>query len=166
MAWDMHTEGLTEVSEMLGRLGDRAQDVAVGALFDGAGIVANAFSKAANSIVTEPFHYLAKPELTGTKRYPSPEEKAAVVGRTGIATFRKNGSEVDTIVGITGDAGYVTIGGKKKAVRMIARSIESGTSFMSKQPVFRKAVNSVKGDAKTAIVGKAEEMFEKIINGD
>lgn len=166
MAWDMHTEGLTEVSEMLGRLGDRAQDVAVGALFDGAGIVADAFSKAANSIVTEQFHYLARPDITGTKRYPSPEEKAAVVGKTGIAAFRKNGSEVDTVVGITGNAGYVNINGKQKAVRLIARSIESGTSFMHKQPVFRRAVNSTKGAAKEAIVDKAEKMFDEIINGD
>ena len=52
MAWDLHTEGLTEVSEMLGRLGNRAQDVAVGSLFDGAGIVADAFKSAVSGIQT------------------------------------------------------------------------------------------------------------------
>ena len=146
---------------MLARLGNEAQDVASGALFDGAGVVADAFTAAANSISTEPFRYAAG----GRTRMPSPEEKAAVVGKSGIAKFNKNGSEVDTLIGITGSAGYADVGGKKKAVRMIARAINSGTSFMKKQPVFRRAVSKSRGSAKSAIVAKAEKMFNEIING-
>jgi len=157
MAWDMHTEGLTEVSEMLGRLGDRAQDVAVGSLFDGAGIVADAFKGAVNGIQTEPFTHKKQ------HRLPSPEEKAALAGKTGIAKFSKNGSEVDTLVGFTRDAGYVQLGKRKTAVQEIARSINSGTSFMTKQPVFRKAGNAAKGAAAEAIVNKAERMLKEII---
>ena len=69
------------------------------------------------------------------------------------------------MIGITGAAGYADINGKPKAVRLIARSINSGTSFMKKQPVFRKAVSSSKGRATNAIVSKAEEMFNEIIGG-
>ena len=85
--------------------------------------------------------------------------------RIGIARFNKNGGEVDTIIGISGASGYVTINGRKKAVRMIARAINSGTSFMHKQPVFRRAKTTSEKAAKAAIVAKAEEMFDKIING-
>ena len=161
MAMTIKTEGLTEVSEMLTRLGNKAEDVASGSLYDGAGIVADAFTAAANSIQTEPFRYAAG----GRKRKPSPEEKAALMGKSGIAKFNKNGSEVDTIIGISGSAGYANVAGKQKAVREIARSINSGTSFMEKQPIFRKAKSSSQNAAKDAIVAKAEKMFDEIING-
>ena len=160
MALTISTEGLDELSAMLAKLGDKAQGVASGALFDGAGVVADAMKAAVDSIGTAPFQY-APP---GQHRLPSPEEKAALVGKTGIAHFRKNGSDVDTLVGVTGNAGYAMVGGKKKAVRMIARSINSGTSFMVKQPVFRRAASASTGAAKAAIVSKAEKMFEDIIN--
>ena len=161
MAMVMNTEGLTEVSEMLTRMGDRAQDVASGALFDGAGVVADAFTAAVNSIRTAPFKY-ARP---GETRLPSPEEKAALLGKSGVARFRKNGSEVDTVIGISGSAGYADVAGTPKAVRLIARSINSGTSFMVKQPVFRKAKSQSTKAAEAAIVAKAETMFEEIIKG-
>ena len=161
MAMRIKTDGLTEVSEMLARLGDRAQDVASGALYDGAGLVADAFSAAVRSIRTEPFRY-APP---GKTRLPSPEEKEALTGATGVAKFRKNGSEVDTVVGVSASAGYADIAGHPKAVRMIARSINSGTSFMKKQPIFRKAKSQSQNAAKAAIVAKAEAMFNEIIKG-
>lgn len=165
MAMTIKTDGLTEVGEMLARLGNQAGDVASGSLYEGAGVVADAFTRGTASISTEKFHYLAKPELTGTKRYASPEEKAALIGKSGIAAFRKDGAEVDTVIGFSGDAGYTEINGRKKPVIEIARSINSGTSFMHKQPVYRKAVTSSQRAAKAAIVAKAEEMFNKIING-
>ena len=160
MAMTIKTEGLTEVSELLTKLGSKAQDVASGSLYDGAGIVADAFTQAVNSIQTAKFKY-APP---GQTRLPSPEEKAALLGKSGIAKFDKNGSEVNTIIGISGSAGYANVAGKQKAVREIARSINSGTSFMNKQPVFRRAKSQSQNAAKAAIVAKAEQMFDEIIN--
>jgi len=154
------TDGIEELGNMLARLGDRAQDVASGALFDGAGIVADAMKTAISSIVTEPFKYAAG----GKKRYASPDEKAALIGKSGIAKFDKSGDEVNTLIGISGQAGYANVGGKAKAVRLIARSINSGTSFMHKQPVFRQAKSKATGPAQAAIVSKAEQMFNEIIN--
>jgi hypothetical protein len=161
MAMTISTEGIEELGAMLARLGDKAQDVATGALFEGAGVVADAFSSAVNGIRTEPFKYAAP----GKTRLPSPEEKAALVGKSGIAKFDKGGDEVNTIIGISGGAGYAQVAGKPKAVRLIARSINSGTSFMKKQPVFRKAASGSSGPAKAATVAKAEEMFKEIIGG-
>ena len=161
MAMTISTEGMAELGAMLARLGDKAQDVASGALFDGAGVVGDAFTSAINGIRTEKLKY-APP---GKSRLPSPEEKAALVGKSGIAKFDKNGDDVNTIIGISGAAGYAEVAGKPKAVRLIARSINSGTSFMKKQPVFRKAVSGSSGAAKAAIVAKAEEMFNDIIGG-
>ena len=165
MAMTIRTDGLEQLNAMLARLGAQSTEVAKAALYDGAGIVADAFSKGTESIVTEQFNYIASPESTGTKRYASPEEKAALIGKSGVAKFRDDGDEVNTVVGISGNAGYATVGGKQKPVLLIARSINSGTSFMQKQPVYRKAVTQSSAAARTAIVSKAEKMFNEIIGG-
>lgn len=157
MAMTIKTDGLEQVNNMLAQLGDKAYDVAAESLYEGAGIVAGAFKSAVSSIRTEPFK--GKRE----HRLPSPEEKAALVGKSGIANFQRTGEGVDTLIGISGAAGYADINGHKKAVRLIARSINSGTSFMNPQPVFRKAVSTSQGKAKQAIVSKAEEKFNEII---
>ena len=161
MAMTIKTEGLDELSSVLAKLGDKAQEVASGALYEGAGVVGDAFTKAVDSIRTAPF----KRARNGEKRLASPREKAALQGKSGIAKFKKNGDEVNTLVGISGSAGYVELGGKQVAVRMIARSINSGTSFMVKQPVFRRAISQSSGAAKSAIVAKAEQMMDEIIGG-
>lgn len=163
MPMTIKTDGMEELNRMMAQLGERAYDVASGALFDGAGIVADAMKSAINRIVTEPFNYVADPDSVG-KRYASPDEKAALLGKSGIAKFDKTGDGVDTVIGVSGAAGYANVGGKPKAVRLIARSINSGTSFMHKQPVFREAKSRSQSPAQAAIVSKAEQMFNEIIN--
>lgn len=160
MQVSIKTDGIEELNRMMSELNERAYDVASGALFEGAGIVGDAFKSAVNRIQTEPFEYAVPPR----KRKASPAEKAALVGKTGIAKFDKTGDEVNTLVGISGAAGYADVAGHRKAVRLIGRSINSGTSFMEKQPVFRQAVSKSSGPAKKAIVAKAEQMFNEIIN--
>ena len=157
MAMTMKTVGLDDVMGQLAKLGASAEKVAAESLYVGAGIVADAFAHAANSIRTAPF------KGKRDQRLPSPEEKAAIVGKTGIAKFEVNGSDVNTLIGVSGAAGYANIGGKPKAVRLIARSINSGTSFMQKQPVFRKAKSVSQGKAKAAIISTAEKMLNEII---
>ena len=161
MPMTISTEGLEELNRTLAQLGEKAQDVAKGALYDGAGIVADAFTSAVNRINTEPFKYARNGEM----RLPSPEEKQALIGRVGIAKFKVTGGSVDTLIGITEAGGYTMINGRKKAVRLIARSINSGTSFMKKQPVFRQAKTMCEQAAVGAVAEKAEKMFDEIING-
>lgn len=157
MAGTMRVEGIDEVSRMLEEVAEKAPEVAALALYDGAGVMADAYAEAAASIQAEEFRYA----FNGRKRRPSPEEKAALQGKTGIAKFGKNGSEVNTSIGISG-AGYVSIAGKQKAVRKIANAINSGTSFMVKQPVFRRAERQAQSAASAAIVAKAEQLIDDI----
>ena len=159
MAMTIKTDGLDELARMLAELENRANEAASAGLFDGAGIVADALNNGINSIQTAPFKYA--PE--GQTRLPSPQEKAALQRKVGIAKFRKSGSEVDTLIGISYDSGYTQIAGNAKSVAVIARSINSGTSFMKKQPVFRRAVSQSKSAAQAAIVAKVEQMFDEII---
>ena len=156
MAMTMKVDGIEELSRKLTDLGDRAEEVAAKALYAGAGVMANAYRNAAASVRAQPFRY-----AVFKKRDPSFEEKAAIQGQTGIAKFDKSGSEVQTSVGLKG-SGYVTIAGKQKAVRKIANAINSGTSFMNKQPVFRKASTQTAKAASAAIVAKADQMIAEI----
>lgn len=156
MPYKVDTSGLTELGQMLRALREAAPGVAAKALYDGAGIVADAVSRESKGIRTSPFKYA----YGGAQRKPSPEEKAILeTAGVGIAKFRKNGVEVNTVVGYD-DSGYVEVpykprndkrkqfyrtsyksqGGKlAKAAPQIANAINSGTSFMQKDPFFRRA---------------------------
>ena len=162
MAVTMITEGVEEISKMLNQLGERAQGVASKALYDGAGIMAKEIANRVHSIDTAPFEYASG----GKTRKPSPEEKAVVesAGAVGIAKFDKNGSEVQTSVGYN-RSGYAMMVGKRVPVPLIANSINSGTSFMRKQPFIRQAVSGAGSRASEAMRAKIEEEIGKITGG-
>lgn len=157
MAMTMQVDGIEELSRKLTALGDKAEQVAAQALYDGAGVMADAYAQAVNEIQAQPFRYA----FNGRLRYPSFEEKEALQGKTGVAKFDKNGTEVNTAIGIT-NAGYANIAGKQVAVRKIANAINSGTSFLAKQPVFRRAARQTAEAASAAIASKADQLINEI----
>ena len=160
MPGGMHTDGIEELDRMLENLGNMAGPIAARALYDGAAVVANAYSKAVDSIRTGPVNWPGN--MRNKARLATPEEKAALQGKTGISNFRSDGGpEINTVVGATN--GYVQIGGRTVAVRVLARSINSGTSFMKKQPVFRQAQRSSKDAAQAAMISTANALIEQII---
>ena len=157
MAINMKVEGLLGLSEQLAQLGENAQSVASSALYEGAGIMATEIQDGAEGIKTAPFHFA----VFGA-REPSPEEKEAILGAVGIAKFEKNGAEVNTSVGY-GNTGYAMVAGKRKAIAQIANAINSGTSFMNKQPFVRKAATSGGKKAGEAITKSIEDKFNAIM---
>ena len=161
MAITMKVEGIVELSAMLAQLGEKAQGIAAQGLYEGAGIMAEEIRKGADSIRTEEFHYAVFP--AATQRLPTPEEKAIVQeAGAGIAKFQKNGSEVNTSVGFR-NAGYAMLKGKSVPISKIVNAINSGTSFMKKQPFVRKAASSAAKKAEAAITKTIEQKFSEII---
>lgn len=156
MAYIMQTDGVDAIKKMLDKLGQTAQQSASKALYKGAGIMADEMERQAGSIKTAPFHY-----AVFLQREPSPEEKAIVEGAVGISRFRKDGNNVQTSVGY-GNAGYAEIAGKRKPIPLIANAINSGTSFMQKQPFVRKAANRASSKASAAIKESIEADIEAI----
>lgn len=158
MPYVMEIDGMAEISRQLDQLAEAAPKVAAMALYDGAGIMADEVRKQAAGIKTAPFQYAKG----GKTRLPSPEEKEIVTqASAGIAKFSKNGTEVDTSVGFR-NAGYATLKGKKKPVPQIVNAINSGTSFMNKQPFIRKAANSGREKALNAMKKVIETELEAI----
>ncbi len=151
MAFKIEVTGLDELLTKMGKLPEKAADVAALALYEGAAVMADAISQAVQGIATEKFHYVKG----GRQRLPSPEEKALLVNaKKGVAKFHKTVMQVDTSVGLQ-KAGYGTINGKTKPIPLVANSINSGTSFMKKQPFFRKA--KAKSGAATAAIERGIE---------
>ena len=74
MPFSIKVEGLSELIRKMDQMPEKAADVAALALYDGAGVVADAVSQAVRGIATEPFQYAAG----GRKRKASPEEKAII----------------------------------------------------------------------------------------
>ena len=147
MSFSIQVTGMEELLQKMDQLPGKAEGVAAEALYEGAGVMADAVSRAVHGIATEPFKYAAG----GRQRKPSPEEKAILMSaRKGIAKFRKDGISVQTSVGMQ-NSGYAELAGRIKPIPLIANSIESGTSFMKKQPFFRKAVTKAKGATVQAI---------------
>ena len=159
MAYSLKIEGMDSITAMLAKAEDSAQGIAAQALYKGAGIVADSISSGARGITTSKFHY-----AEGWQRKPSPEEKEALVsaGAAGIAKFQETGNEVNTSVGYS-RRGYATINGTRKPVAVIANAINSGTSFMKKEPFIRKAVSKSKGQATEAITAEVERLVTDIL---
>ena len=161
MAYKISTSGMDDLLGKLQKAGDAAHDIAAAGLYEGAGVMADAVSQAVRGIATEPFRYAAG----GRRRLPSPEEKAVLeVAEKGVAHFRDDGGSVNTSVGLNA-AGYGTVAGRTKPVGLIANSINSGTSFMSKQPFYRRAQSQSKGQALGKIETKLRQEVDKL-SGD
>lgn len=159
MAFRMDVSGMAELIHKLEQLGEKAQDAASLALYEGARVVADAVSGAVENIATKRLKYPAPP---GKQRMPSPEEKAVLMGaKHGVAKFRKGITKVDTSVGYQ-NSGYGQINGKTVPVPLIANAINSGTSFMKKQPFMRKAFSTSQGAAEAAIESKLIEELNKL----
>ena len=159
MPYTVKTEGMEELTRMLEGLGNAAQGVAAQGLYEGAGIVADSVSQAVHGIATAPFKY-----AKNGQRMPSPEEKAILENAPkGISKFRKNGLSVSTSVGFA-RSGYGNLNGKTVPVPMIANAINSGTSFMKKQPFFRKAVRGAEARAVSTMDAEMRDRIEKLAN--
>ena len=160
MPYKVSTTGMTELEQMLREAGDAAQGAASAGLYEGAGVIADAVSRAVQGIATKPFRYA----VGGYKRMPSPEEKELLeAAPKGVAKFKKNGLSVSTSVGLS-RSGYGQLGSKTKPVPQIANAINSGTSFMNKQPFFRKAVSQNAGKALEVMDKKIREKIDEKLN--
>lgn len=160
MAYQLKVDGMTEIGEMLKQMEDAAPGAASKALYDGAGLMADALNRGAENIRTAPFKWASRSR--GETRLPSPEEKEIVTAASaGIAKFNKDGTEVDTSVGFR-NAGYAQLKKKIVPIPKIVNAINSGTSFMKKQPFVRKAARAAEPNVLKAMQERIEAEFEAI----
>ena len=105
MPFSIEWEGADELLRKMDKLPEKAAKIAAEAVYEGAGVMADAVGKAIGSIQTEQFKYAKD----GKKRLPSPEEKAILEkAKHGVAKFRNDGTVIQTSIGFQND-GYAKI---------------------------------------------------------
>lgn len=131
---DVETTGL----EALDRLANSGEvDAAFSrALYTGAGMTAEQMTAALQSLPTERFRRAS----AARPREASPEEVALLISNVGISRFKRDDDGVST--GVAFD-GYGRLGGASVPIVVIARAINSGTSFRRKRPFARKAASGI-----------------------
>lgn len=138
--------GIDQYVTQLTNLEFTAHDSIGRAIYKGAAIVADAVKANISSL---------------PKSSCSSHEKAALMDGLGIAKMRDDGGMWNVKIGFDG---YDNIKTKKypngRPISMIARSIESGTSFRKKHPFVAPAVNATKAAAEMAM---AEEINKELL---
>ena len=136
MAFSIEVTGMDELENKLGKLGEKGQQIAALALYEGAGVVADQVSAAVRGIATEPFKYARG----GEKRKPSPEEKAIVAeARRGVSKFRKSPLRVDTSVGFQNSGyGAITWNHARTNVRTKYKVNDKGKAAVPEKSIHRK----------------------------
>lgn len=159
--------GLTKLTENIDKLGAHSKGLARGSLGAAAGVTADEYRRAIESIPTE------APGKNGASRWATPEhplvgitpaEKQDLLNAIGIATFQDAGSEVNTSISVTGYGSIPTKRwpqGVPNAV--LLRSVESGTTFRRKTPVVRRAKTAAARKATEAAQKKLDELAKKLI---
>ena len=138
-------KGLDDTVFVLNRLTDKSEGVIKRAIYDGAGILADAVRANIDTIKT------GGPSDWERRRRET--QKAGL--RAGLTTF-------DIKEGGVGFDGYNELG---QANRMIARVFNSGTSFSSRQPFFERAIRSARYAARQKVLSEIEDEIDKLTKG-
>lgn len=155
-------KGLEEYSAKLNRLSALSRDKIIGAaVYDGAAVVADAVRAELDSVPTD--------EHWGTPAYPkagpSAEEKQGLKDSLGVTPMRDDNGFVNVKIGFDGYQGKPTRKYPQgKPNQMIARSVNSGTSFMAQHPFMKEAVRKSRKKAKDAMKQRVEKEIQDIMN--
>lgn len=165
----MHMKGLEEYEKALSKMANHTEEIAEAAVYVGAGIVADAMRAEVEALP------VGEGQIVGLPPKAEKGQKISVVSRRqkgdllnglGIAQIENTRGYIQTKVGFDG---YGSVKTKKYPNGLpnvvLARSINSGTSFFSKIPFARRAVNSSKTSAVKAMGEKVEEEIKKVMEG-
>lgn len=158
--------GFDEYALKLDRLGVKSEEVCRKAVYKGAGILADSVANGIDSLQAVNDAENLKAYRSDEKYHLSKTQKRCLKESLGIAKFETDNGNVQTSVGFNG---YNDIKTKKypngQPNQLIARVIESGSSYMDKTPFVRPAVNKVRKKAQEAMEEVIDEEFRQIMEG-
>lgn len=154
-------EGIDNYIAQLEKLYGDTEKIAGKAVYDGAGVVMKYVLQGIDSIAVDNRYGTEENPCSG----PSSYEKEGLYRSVGIAKARYDGTFYNVKIGFDG---YDEIKTKTwpngRPHSMIARSIQSGTSWMQKQPFMRKAEQAARGPCELAMAEAVEKEIQKIMN--
>lgn len=155
--------GVEQYSAALQKLSADAKDKILGAaIYDAAGIVADAIQNGISTIPTIPHFVWAKDgeQVNGLLD----QQKAALHASLGIAKIKNEQGILNVKIGWDGYNNIRTRRWTKgQPNQMIARSIERGTSWLKGTKFVQKAVSASKPKAVEAMQKRIDEESEKIL---
>lgn len=157
-------KGIDEYAKVLAALGNESEEIVKSAVYKGAAIVADEIKSGINSIpIQEGNNGLPPVGTPENKLYGiSRKQKGDLMDSFGLAPMENDGDYIQTKAGVDG---YGSIPTKKYPGGvpnvMLMRSIESGTSFRDKHPVFRQATNRARKRAEEAMRNEIDNQMQK-----
>ena len=157
----MKIKGLREYENRLLKLENLIREILGEAIYEGAGLVADAVKSSIESIPIDERYVTGGATLYGI----TPEQKAGLRDGFGIARMRDDNGFLNVKLGFDGYNSQVTKkypGGQPNS--LIARSVNAGTSFRQRIPFIDNAVNQTKGAAEQKMTETAEKAIGKAMN--
>ena len=133
------------------------------AIFEGAKIVTDKVNANINALPVDNRSYKRYQESGTASAGITSAQKAGLKNGLGIARKRDDGGFINVKVGMDGyNSTKSTRWPNGQPNAMIARSIESGTSFRTKTPFISTAVNATRGAAEAAMAKEYDNQVRKV----
>lgn len=153
--------GLNDYELMISRLSKDVDDIAGKAIYAGAGIVADA--------IKENIKALPIVRGYGTEKDPLPfgvtaPQKAGLIDGLGISPMQSDAGYLNVKIGFDGyNATKTEKYPQGQPNQLVARGVESGTSWKQKKPFIRPAINASKSRAEAEMARILDEEIEKVM---
>lgn len=154
-------DGIEKYIQSLETISNASDEMIGKAIYEGAKVVTDEIRAGLEGVPVD--NRFAKPGelITGLNQ----AQKNGLLDSLGITSMRREGGVYDVKVGFDG---YNSIKTKTwpqgQPNTMIARSLESGTSFRAKNPVISKATRAAKDKAEEAMAKTFDDELEQRIN--
>lgn len=157
-------KGIDEYAKVLDALEEESEEIIKSAVYKGAALVADEIKKGLKALPIEegenglPPMGDAQHKLKGVSR----RQKADLIDSFGLAPIENDNGYIQTKAGVDGYGSIPTLKYPKGVPNvMLMRSIESGTSFREKTPIFRKATNAARKRAEKAMEQEIDDQLKK-----
>lgn len=153
-------EGVDELISQYKKLEQNTEPMIGKAIYNGAGVVMKACQSAVENLSTDNRFGTAENPTSG----PSSIQKLGLQYALGIAKMRNDNGFYNVKIGFDG---YNNVKTKRwpqgQPNMMVARAVESGTSWMTKQPFMRKAEQSSRSQCERVMSETVDKEIKKLI---
>ena len=155
--------GLNDYELMISKLSKGVDDIAGKAIYAGAGIVADAIKENIKALPIVRGYGTAENPLPGGVTAP---QKAGLIDGLGISPMQSDAGYLNVKIGFDGyNATKTEKYPQGQPNQLVARGVESGTSWKQKKPFIRPAINASKSRAEAEMARILDQEIEKITKG-
>ena len=153
--------GLNDYELMISKLSKGVDDIAGKAIYAGAGIVADAIKENIKDLPIVRGYGTMENPLPGGVTAP---QKAGLIDGMGISPMQSDAGYLNVKIGFDGyNATKTEKYPQGQPNQLVARGVESGTSWKEKKPFIRPAINASKKRAEDEMARILDEEIEKVM---